>query len=142
MKLKLKLKKICAALMTGVMAVSMLAGIPSSDADGNSRGILQTLENLSLDAEPFTASAAGSFRRPLNNESPMWIVHIDSWNYPDPEKIIDIVPEDVLPYVVFNLSLSINYSPTEHRWLMVQDGIECARSWMKVCADKGVWTMI
>ena len=142
MKLKLKLKKICAALMTGVMAVSMLAGIPSSDADGNSGGILQTLENLSLDAEPFTASAAGSFRRPLNNELPMWIVHIDSWNYPDPEKIIDLVPEDVLPYVVFNVSLSINWSSTEHRWLMIQDGIECARSWMKACADKGVWTMI
>lgn len=72
----------------------------------------------------------------------MWIVHIDSWNYPDPEKIIDLVPEDVLPYVVFNVSLSINWSSTEHRWLMIQDGIECARSWMKACADKGVWTMI
>lgn len=142
MKLKLKLKKICAALVTGIMAVSMLAGIPSLDSAGNSGGILQTLENLSLDAEPFTASAAGSFRRPLSNESPMWIVHIDSWNYPDPEKIIDLVPEDVLPYVVFNVSLSINWSSTEHRWLMIQDGIECARSWMKACADKGVWTMI
>lgn len=142
MKLKLKLKKICAALVSGIMAVGMLAGIPSLDSAQNSGGILQTLENLSLDAEPFTASAAGSFRRPINNESPMWIVHIDSWNYPDPEKIIDLVPEDVLPYVVFNVSLSINWSSTEHRWLMIQDGIECARSWMKACADKGVWTMI
>ena len=97
---------------------------------------------MSLNVEPFTASAASNFRRTVNNESPMWIVHIDSWNYPDPEKIIDLVPEDVLPYVVFNVSLSINWSTTEHRWLMIQDGIECARSWMKACADKGVWTMI
>lgn len=142
MKLKLKFKKIFAALVTGFMAVSMLAGIPSSYTDGNSNGILQTFEKMSLNAEPFTASAASNFRRTLNNESPMWIVHIDSWNYPDPEKIIDLVPEDVLPYVVFNVSLSINWSSTEHRWLMIQDGIECARSWMKACADKGVWTMI
>lgn len=142
MKLKLKFKKIFAALVTGFMAVSMLAGIPSSYTDGNSNGILQTFEKMSLNAEPFPASAASNFRRIVNNESPMWIVHIDSWNYPDPEKIIDLVPEDVLPYVVFNVSLSINWSSTEHRWLMIQDGIECARSWMKACADKGVWTMI
>ena len=142
MKLKLKFKKIFAALVTGFMAVSMLAGIPSSYTDGNSNGILQTFEKMSLNAEPFTASAVSNFRRTVNNESPMWIVHIDSWNYPDPEKIIDLVPEDVLPYVVFNVSLSINWSSTEHRWLMIQDGIECARSWMKACADKGVWTMI
>ena len=142
MKLKLKFKKIFAALVTGFMAVSMLAGIPSSHTDGNSNGILQTFEKMSLNVEPFTASAASNFRRTVNNESPMWIVHIDSWNYPDPEKIIDLVPEDVLPYVVFNVSLSINWSSTEHRWLMIQDGIECARSWMKACADKGVWTMI
>ena len=88
------------------------------------------------------AAVSSNFRRSINNESPVWIVHIDSWNYPDPEKIIDLVPEDVLPYVVFNVSLSINWSSTEHRWLMVQDGVECARSWMKACADKGVWTMI
>lgn len=69
-------------------------------------------------------------------------MHIDTWNYADPEKIIELVPEDVLPYVIFNISLSINWSSTEHRWLMVQDGVECARSWLKACADKGVWTMI
>ena len=25
---------------------------------------------------------------------------------------------------------------------MIQDGYECAKSWIKTCADKGVWTMI
>ena len=142
MKIKLKFKKIFVTLIAIFLAVSMLSGIPLSYTGGNSNGILQIFENLSLDAEPITALAASNFRRTVNNESPMWIVHIDSWNYPDPEKIIDLVPEDVLPYVVFNISLSINWSSTEHRWLMVQDGIECARSWMKACADKGVWTMI
>jgi len=140
--MKLKLKKLCATIVTGVIALTMLTGIPLSDSLTKSGTVLNVFESLSLSAEPFTASAADSFRRPVNNESPMWIVHIDTWNYPDPEKIIDLVPEDVLPYVVFNVSLSINWSSTEHRWLMVQDGLECARSWMKACADKGVWAMI
>lgn len=137
-------KKICAASISGILAACMLTSLPVSNNSDSNNIVMQTLSNLSLDVEPLKAEAAvnSNFRRVINNESPMWIVHIDSWNYPDPEKIIDIVPEDVLPYVVFNLSLSINYSPTEHRWLMVHDGIECARSWMKACADKGVWTMI
>ena len=139
----MKFKNLLASVMSGVLVFGML---PFNTALGNgekTNPIQQVFEDLSLNAESINVSAASSnFRRPISNESPVWIVHIDSWNYPDPEKIIDIVPEDVLPYVVFNLSLSINYSPTEHRWLMVQDGIECARSWMKACADKGVWTMI
>lgn len=142
----MKFKKLCAALMSGVMAMGMLSGTflfnRTADTDDNSAKTV--LENIFPSVEPMKVNAAVSsnFRRPINNESPVWIVHIDSWNYPDPEKIIDLVPEDVLPYVVFNVSLSINWSSTEHRWLMVQDGIECARSWMKACADKGVWTMI
>lgn len=45
-------------------------------------------------------------RRPISPERPMLLVHIDTWNYPDPERIIEMVPEDILPYVVFNISLS------------------------------------
>ena len=66
-------------------------------------------------------------RRPLSPEQPMWIVHIDSWNYADPAKIIDLIPEDVLPYVVFNISLSINWDGTNKKWLMVKDGYETAK---------------
>ena len=72
----------------------------------------------------------------------MWIVHIDSWNYADPAKIIDLIPEDILPYVVFNISLSINWDPDNKKWLMVKDGYETAKSWIRTCAEKGVWTMI
>mgnify|MGYP000619550651 FL=1 len=45
-------------------------------------------------------------------------------------------------YVVFNISLSINLDSTNHKGLMVQDGYACAKSWLRTCADKGVWTMI
>ena len=132
------LKKILAGLTSGLIAVSMLT-FPVQKSFVSSTG---TLSFNGLTAEPLPAKAASNFRRVVDNEHPMWIVHIDSWNYADPEKIIELVPEDILPYVVFNISLSINWSSTEHKWLMVQDGIECARSWMKACAAKGVWTMI
>ena len=121
----MKFKKLVSSVIACTLTLSMLP-FGNSSKNGN---IKQILSDLSLSAEPMNVSAAsGSFRRPLSNDSPMWIVHIDSWNYPDPEKIIDLVPEDILPYVVFNISLSINWSSTEHKWLMVQDGIETARA--------------
>lgn len=81
-------------------------------------------------------------RRPVSPEQPMWIVHIDTWNYADPQKIIDLIPEDILPYVVFNISLSISWDSETHEWLMVNDGYETAKSWLRTCADEGVWAMI
>ena len=64
----------------------------------------------------------GKLRRPISPEQPMWIVHIDTWNNADPDKIIDLIPEDVLPYVVFNISMSINYDHETHTCGMVNDG--------------------
>ena len=32
-------------------------------------------------------------RRPISPERPMLLVHIDTWNYPDPERIIEMVPQ-------------------------------------------------
>lgn len=81
-------------------------------------------------------------RRPISPEQPMWIVHIDTWNYADPQKIIDLIPEDILPYVVFNISLSISWDSENHEWLMVHDGYETAKSWLRTCAENGVWAMI
>jgi len=137
----MKLKRIISSLLSCITAVTMMTGvIPAGrQSEKSSESILSELQ---FRMEPVTANAAGNFRRVVSNESPMWIIHVDSWNYADPEKIIELVPEDILPYVVFNLSLSINWSSTEHKWLMVQDGAETARSWMKAAASKGVWTMI
>ncbi len=137
----MKWKRICAAMLSAVTAFSVFAGMQPMNSM-SSADWMASLPSAVFEVEPITAEAAGNFRRVVSNESPMWIIHIDSWNYADPEKIIELVPEDVLPYVVFNISLSINWSSTEHKWLMVQDGVETARSWMKACADKGVWTMI
>ncbi len=82
----------------------------------------------------------GNLRRPVNNEMPMWIVHIDSWNYADPQKIIDLIPEDIKPFVVFNISMSISWE--NGSWGLVNDGYELAKSWLRTCAENQVWALI
>ncbi|MDD7556006.1 glycoside hydrolase family 98 domain-containing protein, partial [Ruminococcus sp.] len=90
-----------------------------------------------------TAEAANTtMRRPCSPDQPMLIVHIDTWNYADPAKIIALIPEDLKPYVVFNISMSINWSNDSHTWLMTQNGYELAKSWLKTCGDEGVWCMV
>ncbi len=76
-----------------------------------------------------------ALRRAIAPQQPMWIIHIDTWNAPDPQRIIDMVPEDIRPYVVFNLSLSATQA-------VCPDGQSVCDSWMKVCARNRVWTMI
>ena len=43
-------------------------------------------------------SANAQSRRPIDPQHPMYIIHIDAWNYPDPQQIIDLIPDDVLGY--------------------------------------------
>ena len=74
-------------------------------------------------------------RRPISNSHPAWIIHIDVWNYADPQKIIDMVPEDVRPFVIFNIATSSSDDKSA-------DGPAIYDSWMKVCAQNRVWTMI
>ncbi len=88
------------------------------------------------------APEASGLRRVVSPEQPMWIVHIDSWNDADPEKIIDLIPEDIRPYVVFNISMSISWDEDQQRFTRVEYGYETAKSWLRACAEKGVWAMI
>lgn len=81
-------------------------------------------------------------RRPVSPQSPMWLIHIDSWNQADPQKIIDMVPADIRPFVVFNISISINHDRVTSKWLQAEYGYEVAKSWLRVCAENRVWAMI
>lgn len=74
-------------------------------------------------------------RRPLSPQQPMYIFHIDVWNNADPQKVIDLVPEDMRPYTVFNISLSVTESVTK-------DGFRTAESWLRTCAENRVWAFI
>ena len=82
----MKAKRVCAAVLSGVMVCGMLGFLPTASMTGSDT-VQSVLESLSLDYEPMTVCAAdGVMRRPVSNESPMWLVHIESWNMPDPEK--------------------------------------------------------
>lgn len=76
-----------------------------------------------------------ALRRVISPQQPAWIIHIDVWNYADPQKIIDMVPDDVRPYVIFNIATSSSDDKSA-------DGPAIYDSWMKICAQNRVWTMI
>ena len=50
---------------------------------------------------PEIPPVTGALRRPISPEQPAWFVHIDSWNYADPQKIIDLIPADIRPFTIF-----------------------------------------
>lgn len=130
MKLKkLILGLLCAALMLCVTVLPPLNTVVSA-ADGV---VIDPLTNVLSD---------GTMRRPLSSESPMYIVHVDTWVSADPEKVIAQIPEEMLPYCVFNISLSVNSDADEEKFLTVQYGYETAKSWLRVLAENNCWAMI
>lgn len=96
-----------------------------------------TLALLLLSATMAVAQSSGTtkLRRPITPERPLWIIHVDTWNAPDPERIIELVPEDIRPYCVFSISLSAT-DATCH------DGYAVCDSWLKALANARVWSMV
>lgn len=96
--------------------------------------------------EPFAVSANAAeevyLRRVIDDEAPAWIVHIDTWTSPDPQKIIDLIPEDIRPYVIFNLSMSVNGYDSEDGFSIVEYAYETCKSWLRTCAENGVWATV
>lgn len=87
-------------------------------------------------------SNSAALRRPISPNQPTWLVHIDSWNQADPQKFIDMIPADIRPFVIFNISISINHQRLPTQWLQTEYAYEVAKSWLRVCAENGVWAMI
>lgn len=77
-----------------------------------------------------------SLRRPISPEKPMWLIHIDTWIYPDPQKCIDLIPEDIRPFVTFNIALSVS------DFVRGKYPFTIAESWVRTCAENRVWVMI
>lgn len=84
----------------------------------------------------------GNLRRPITPDNPAWLIHIDVWNNADPLQIIKLIPKDILPYVIFNLSLSVSDDSTTGEWNRVEYGYETIKSWIRTCAEYNVWCMI
>lgn len=78
-------------------------------------------------------------RRPVDSQHPMWLVHVDVWNQADPQKIIDLIPEDIRPYVVMNLSLSCAYDKEINIHQRPQNAIRTYKSWATVCQMNNMW---
>ena len=68
-------------------------------------------------------------RRPVDNQHPLWLVHVDVWNSADPQKIIDLIPADIRPYVCMNLSLSCQYDKDLDMYRMPRCAVRTYKSW-------------
>jgi hypothetical protein len=75
-------------------------------------------------------------------DQPMWLISIDTGNYPDSRNYIDLFPVDGWPFVVMNLSLSKNYDETGKRLLPLGEANLTAESWLRTYAENGVWAMV
>ena len=78
-------------------------------------------------------------RRPIDSQHPLWFIHVDVWYKADPQKIIDLIPENVRPYICFNLSLSCQYDKDQNVYKMPQNAFQTYKSWGTVCQQNGVW---
>ena len=85
------------------------------------------------------SSAAAQSRRPIDSQHPLWLIHVDVWYKADPQKIIDLIPEDVRPYVCLNLSLSCQYDKEKNVYKMPQNAFQTYKSWGTVCQLNGMY---
>lgn len=98
--------------------------------------------NLFKGDNPEIPPVTGALRRPISPEQPAWFVHIDSWNYADPQKIIDLIPADIRPFTIFNISLSVSHDEATGIYNVSEYGYEIAKSWLRTCAENNVWAMV
>ena len=78
-------------------------------------------------------------RRPIDSKHPLWLVHVDVWNKADPQKIIDLIPAEVKPYICLNLSLSCQYDTAKNVYKMPQNAVRTFKSWATICQNNGLW---
>ena len=78
-------------------------------------------------------------RRPIDSQHPLWMVHVDVWNSADPQKIIDLIPADIRPYVCMNLSLSCQYDKDLNMYRMPRCAVRTWKSWATVCQLNNMW---
>ena len=84
-------------------------------------------------------SSQAQERRPIDSKHPLWLIHVDVWNKADPQKIINLIPDDIKPYVCLNLSLSCQYDTEKNVYKMPQNAVRTYKSWATVCQANGMW---
>ena len=84
-------------------------------------------------------SVSAQERRPIDPQHPAWLIHVDVWNNADPQKIIDLIPKDIKPYVILNLSMSCSYDVEMDMYKKPQDAIQTYKSWASICCANNMW---
>ena len=87
----------------------------------------------------FAVDVQAQSRRPIDSRHPLWLIHVDVWNKADPQKIIDLIPDNIKPYVCMNLSLSCQYDTEKNVYKMPQNAVRTYKSWASVCQANGMW---
>lgn len=87
----------------------------------------------------FSSEANAQQRRPVDSKHPAWLVHVDVWNQADPQKIINLIPDDIKPYVILNLSLSCAYDTKLNIHQRPQNAIRTYKSWATICQQNNMW---
>lgn len=87
----------------------------------------------------YSFSSYAQSRRPIDSQHPLWLIHVDVWNKADPQKIINLIPESIRPYVCMNLSLSCQYDTEKNVYKMPQNAVRTYKSWGTVCQANGMW---
>jgi hypothetical protein len=75
-------------------------------------------------------------RRAISPSSPVILVHIDTHTWPDPQKCIDLIPTDIRPYLVMNISLSAG------DFVRKKYPFTICESWIRTCAENRIWATI
>lgn len=85
------------------------------------------------------SQAEAQQRRPIDSQHPMWFIHVDVWYQADPQKIIDLIPAEIRPYVCLNLSMSCAYDKDLNIYKKPQNAFQTYKSWGTVCQQNGMW---
>jgi hypothetical protein len=116
-------------------------GIGFKDVDGTETVSRTNIRNgIALMGNVAISEGAGfAPRRLVDSRHPLWMLHIDVWNRADPQKIIDLIPEKLRPYVCMNLSFSCGFDTEKDVYRMPQNAVRTYKSWASVCQHNGMW---
>ncbi|MEL1242611.1 glycoside hydrolase family 98 domain-containing protein, partial [Flavobacterium flavipallidum] len=105
--------------------------VASVAADSNYYAAVSSPFSFTINSNPSLPIA--SMRRVLSPTSPMYLIHVDAWT-DQPQEVIDLIPMDIRPFVVINISMSTS--------ILGDRGFDCAESWLNTCAQNGMWAMV
>ena len=109
------------------------------DMKKNFRKMMQVLTVSVVMLAASASEMVAQERRPIDSRHPLWLIHVDVWNKADPQKIIDLIPAEIKPYVCMNLSLSCQYDTEKNVYKMPQNAVKTYKSWATVCQANGLW---